>query len=172
MKKYFLLAYFCLACLMNVVAQNTKHEKFGLTWQLPNDWQLSDEKNSDTQFYAHPTAGGQAKVDLRILSAKNDDEAEKATITFMQNNNIPPAFLSDIKSKKVKQGGLQMQIFEKDGIDLKLDNGTTLYVHRKLVLINTDAGKKYILHMLEYYADNSPKQKEAIENVIKTLKVK
>lgn len=173
MKKYLFLAYCCLACTLCAVAQkNTKHEKFGLTWQLPAAWQLASEKNTDTRFYAYPTSGGQAKMDLRVLSASGTEDASKATIDFMKECNIPPSFLSDLTPQKIKQGKLQMQVFSKDGLDMKLDNGTSLYLNQKLALINTDSGKKYILYIAEYYADAKPKQKEAIENIIKTLKAK
>lgn len=173
MKKNLLLTYLCLACVLSATAQkNTKHQKFGLTWQLPATWQLTAEKNTDTRFYAFPASGGQAKMDLRVLSANTSEEATQATVDFMKENNISPSFLSELTPKKIKQGKLQMQVFAKDGLDMKLDNGTSLYLNRKLVLINTDSGKKYILFIAEYYADAKPTQKDAIENIIKTLKAK
>ena len=173
MKKNLLLAYLCLACVLSAVAQKkAKHEKFGLTWQLPDTWQLAPEKNTSTRFYAFPASGGQAKMDLRELSANGTEDAAKATVEFMKENSIPPSFLSDLTPQKITQGKLQMQVFAKDGLDMKLDNGTALYLNRKLVLINTNSGKKYILFVAEYYADDKPKQKEAIENILKTLKVK
>ncbi len=174
LKNYLLLACLCFACAFQTIAQSkkdTKHEKFGLTWQLPNTWALAPEKNTDTEFYAYPTSGGQAKMKLVALPANSDAEAAQGTVTFMQNNSIEPAFLKDLTPRKVKQGKLQMQIFEKDGLDMKLDNGTEIYKSEKLVLINTDKGKKFILHLAEYY-QKPAKQQAAIENALKTLKVK
>ena len=167
-----LLACVCLLAYSAAMAQNAKkHEKFGLVWNLPDTWDTPKEKNSDTHFYAYPTKGGQAKVELRLLSVASDEDAAKATIEFMKEKNVSPALIKEGTPRKVKQGNLEMQIFEKDVLDLKMEK-MDLYKSEKLILIATKGSKKrYILYMAEYY-DKPAKCAEAFEALVKSLKAK
>lgn len=174
--KNLLLACICLFWVSSVAiaqkAKNKKHEKAGLAWELPATWELSPEKNSDTRFYAYPTSGGQAKMEVRAVEGNTSEDAAKATVTFMQESNIEPSLIKDVQPRTVKKGNLAMQIFEKDYLDMKLGNGTELYRNQKLMLANhTKTGKKYIVYLVEIYEKPS-KHTEAFNIVIKTLKAK
>ena len=158
----------CLFCTV-AIAQNNTHNKFGLTWQLPATWVLSPEKNTDTRFYAYPNSGGTGAMDIRALG-KNENPAE-ATVNFMKETSIDPSFIKDTEPKKVKSGKLLMQVFEKDALDMKLSDGTDIYRNQKLILLSTQKGEKYILFLVEVY-QKPAKHTKAIENAVKTLKVK
>ena len=169
MQKYFFTLLFCLCAVVAVAQKNKKHEKLGLAWELPPNWVLSDEKNTATRFYAYPNSGGVGVMDLRDLQANSDSDAAKATVEFMQENKLEP---SDLKGtpRKVKQGKLQMQVFEKNELYMKLDNGTEIYKNMKLMLIEAN-GKRYIGYLAEIY-EKPAKHTAALDGVVKTLKAK
>jgi hypothetical protein len=170
MRKTYFLTFLCCLCALTAVAQKTKkHAKLGLAWELPDTWVLAPEKNSNTRFYAYPNSGGVGVMDLRDLQASNDSDAAKATITFMQENKLEPSDLQGTP-RKVVQGKLQMQIFEKDELYMKLDNGTEMYKYLKLMLIEAN-GKRYIAYLAEIY-QKPAKHIKALENAVKTLKTK
>lgn len=169
MHKYILFAYLCLACTLPAVAQkNAKYNKLGLAWQMPDNWKLAPEKNSDTRFYAYPSEGT-AAIDIRLVT---DSDPAKATVGFMQENIVPPTLVSGQTPRNVQQGKLTMQVFEKDGIDMKLDNGTELGVNRKLIIAQASNGKRYLIYFVEHYKKGDAKQAKNIENILKSFKVK
>jgi len=149
--------------------KNKKHEKFGLSWQLPTTWVLAPEKNTATRFYAYPNSGGAGMIDVRDLNANTSGDAATLTIEFMQEMKIEPSFIKDSQPRTIKKGNLQIQIFEKDALDMQLDNGTKLYKNQKLLLINNNKNQKHMLYVVEVY-QKPAKHTKAIDNVIKTLK--